>query len=105
LFVDWHLEENTDWSKVLFTDESYFEIGSDNRKLWRRRGDYREEVVEEESVHPIKLMVWRWIARNFKTPLMVFKKGETMNAATYVQKIWIETDIIEMINQMQGRGN
>jgi hypothetical protein len=101
-FVQHHLQVNTDWTNVFFTDESYFAVGPDRRMIWRRPGDYREEVVAVNSAHPFKLMVWGGICKNFKSGLLIFLHRETMDAATYINKVWEQTSTIASLDEMFG---
>jgi hypothetical protein len=101
-FANHHLENNTSWSNVLFSDESYFEIGPDRRMVWRRTGDFREEVLAVRCQHPIKLMVWGGICENFKSELLIFAEGETLDAQTYIRKVWEETGTIAALDQRFG---
>jgi hypothetical protein len=43
-FAEYHLTVGTDWKNVIFTDESYFWLGDDNRALYRRRGERGPDI-------------------------------------------------------------
>ncbi|KAJ3426174.1 transposable element-related [Anaeramoeba flamelloides] len=45
-FVQYHLEKQTNWKKVVFTDETWFYLESLNRFIWRQWG---ENDVNSES--------------------------------------------------------
>jgi hypothetical protein len=38
-FVQKELEQESDWSRMVVTDESYLILGEDHRRLWRRPGE------------------------------------------------------------------
>jgi transposase len=101
-FVQYHINEDTSWDNVLFTDESYMEVGLETTMCWRRRGDTRDEVLCHLNAHPTKIMIWAGIAKNFKSELIMFEPGETMNSNTYIQKVWEETSTINTLNQKFG---
>jgi hypothetical protein len=73
--------------------------------VWRRPGDFREEVLACSTQYPFKLMVWGGIMRDYKTELVIFGNGETMNSQTYIEKIWIETKVIEQLDNKFGHCN
>jgi hypothetical protein len=101
-FVDYHLAKHTRWDNVLFTDESYIQVGTDSRMVWRRPGDVREEVLDTKIAHPIKIMIWGGIAHQYKSPLIIFEVGEMMDSNVYINKVWENTNIIESMNNIYG---
>lgn len=67
--VEWCLQHKlTDWSRVVFTDESYFQAFRNVRMMWTR---------SKPSVglpkHPPKVMVWGGISWRGVTPLKITK--------------------------------
>lgn len=44
-FANFHLQNNTNWSNVLFVDESAFYLDNSHRWVWRRRGEFDEKLV------------------------------------------------------------
>jgi transposase len=103
-FVNFHIDNKTDWDKVLFTDESYFEVGHNKKLLWKRKGDHRPEVLELKIAHPLKIMVWGGISKRFKTGLFIFNNKETMTAERYLNRIWKTTNLISSLNRQYPDG-
>lgn len=77
-----HLENGANFENVVFSDESWFEFGPDNRWLWVRPNDYRPEVCVARQKHPAKVMVWGAIGKNFKSQI-IFWKGN-VNKENYI---------------------
>lgn len=83
---NWNLRE---WTNVLFTDESRFNLyGNDRRPLvWRRRG----ERFRQNFVRPVvaygggSVMVWGGVSRNWRTPLVIVR--ENLTARRYIDQI------------------
>jgi hypothetical protein len=70
--VEWcqkHRDKQTDWRNVVFTDESWFELGEHKHYVWRTHDDYRPDVCYAKQAHPKKVMVWGAIGYNFKSSL------------------------------------
>jgi transposase len=70
--VEWCLlqqERATNWENVVFSDESWFELGPRKQYVWRRSHDYGPDVCYSRQAHPKKVMVWGAIGYNFKSPL------------------------------------
>jgi hypothetical protein len=70
--VEWcerHLERQTDWRNIVFTDESWFELGEHKHYVWRTHDDYGPDVCCPKQAHPKKVMVWGAIGYNFKSRL------------------------------------
>ncbi|GBN86728.1 hypothetical protein AVEN_216611-1 [Araneus ventricosus] len=67
------------WGRVLFTDESRFNIQNDSRRamIWREPGTrYRApNIVERDHYRGGGLLVWAGIATNGRTDLYVFAGG------------------------------
>jgi hypothetical protein len=49
-------------------------------------------------------MVWGGICRNYKSELLIFAHGETLDAATYIEKVWEQMSTIDSLNQIFGSG-
>jgi transposase len=80
-----------DWRKVIFSDESTFEIGYDGRQFWITRG-----VGEEYLPKNLRLSfksgrtavgVWGCFMGKEKGPLVILKKGERMNQVKYTEEV------------------
>ncbi|GBN93034.1 Transposable element Tcb1 transposase [Araneus ventricosus] len=78
------------WDRVLFTDESRFNIQNDSLKamIWREPGTrYRApNIVERDHYRGDGLLVWAGIATNGRTDLYVFAGG-SVTAVRYRDKI------------------
>ena len=102
-FSSKHLLQQTSWERILFSDESWFELGSIKKSVWRRRGDYRPEVCRSESSHPPKVLIWGAVGHGFKSNLVFV--DETVSADTYINKILIQSGVIEHANAFHGVEN
>ena len=69
-FANYHLNANTDWSSVLFTDESMFVLDSNRRWLWRRRGETDPDVYYATHKYNKKVMVFGGISERYKSPFI-----------------------------------
>jgi hypothetical protein len=53
-------------------------MGLDNRRVWRRRGEYEEGIVAETDKYPrISIHLWPAIEIGFKSRILIFE--ETVN--------------------------
>jgi hypothetical protein len=57
-FAQQELEHPRDWSRVLFSDETYIWLGDDNRWLWRQPGERGPDVERRTKKHGQKLLVF-----------------------------------------------
>lgn len=103
--LQWARERSTwteqDWEKVVFSDESKFNLfGSDGKTTVRRRkGErYAEQCILPTVKHSPSVMVWGAITFNKVGPI-VFLEG-TMNAAKY--KSILETHVLPLIQEMEN---
>jgi hypothetical protein len=46
------MNANRDWRNVIFTDESWFELGQHKRWVWRRHDDYGADVCYSRHSDP-----------------------------------------------------
>lgn len=58
-----------DWSKVLFTDESTFQLYSNVEKLWMHK---RRKLIARKVKHPLKIHVWGSFSRDGFGNLVLF---------------------------------
>lgn len=91
-----------DWAKVVFTDESYFCLGEDWRRLWRKPGEKGPDVSVRTKKFPQKLLVFGGIAAGFKSKLVILRKGQTVNGEVYIEKLIPESEIIPGMNAIHG---
>jgi hypothetical protein len=69
---------------LLFSDESRICNGSDNKRVWRKRGYFTFNTMSQEDKFPtISAMVWGAIGKGFKSKLVVI--DGTVNTDTYLQ--------------------
>jgi transposase len=50
-------------------------------------------------------MVWGGISTLYKTPLIIFDAGSTLDSDTYIQCVFEETNIIQEMNNLYGPRN
>lgn len=86
-YQDWTVE---DWKKVMFSDESHFELGfrGNRRQLCRReKGSDRfaVEFTKKTVKHPPKIMVWGCFSWRGRGAIEFMKKGEMMNGKRYLE--------------------
>jgi transposase len=96
-FAQTELENWRDWNKVVFTDESYFCLGEDYRRLWRRKGERCKEVCMRTKKFPRKLLVFGGIAAGFRSQLVVLRHG-TVDGQVYIEHLIPESEIIPRMN-------
>jgi hypothetical protein len=80
-------EIERDWTKVVFTDESWFEIGANVRKLWRRPHEDGPDVCSPHTQHPVKVLVWGAIGHSFKSELHIVPANVTIDGTYYFEDI------------------
>jgi hypothetical protein len=100
-FAAYHLGNGTDWSRTVFSDESFFVMDSSRRWLWRRRGEDCSAVYHLAQKYPTKVMVFGGIARDYKSALIVVESG-TVNAERYIDELLDQSGIIPDMNQKYG---
>ena len=82
-----------DWRRVLFTDESPFELfhppNRQNNRVWAHRPS---EVPPTETVRqPLKIMVWGMMSYRGLSDLHIIPRGQTVTADYYVEGILSKT--------------
>lgn len=70
-------EIELDWTHVVFSDESWFELGSNHQWLWRHYNDYGPDVMIDKKAHREKVMVWGAIGEGFKSDLLFIEGNVT----------------------------
>jgi hypothetical protein len=95
-------QEGRDWGNVIFTDESWFEVGLRKHWIWRRHDDYGPDVCYSRQAHPQKIMVWGGIGFNFKSELHFVTQG-TVDGAYYLNNI-ISGTFHHQANRAYGDG-
>ena len=78
--VEWcqyHLQQGTSFDNVVFSDESWFKLGPDNRWMHIKKGDYSPDVCAPHKKFVEKIMIWGAIGKNFKSELVIFEDNVT----------------------------
>lgn len=102
-FSKYHLENQTDFSNIVFTDESWFFLGSNSKWVWIDKNQITDKVLQKKQAHSPKLMVWGGIAKDFKTNLVIVQGN--VNSETYIDQIIFGSDLIESADDHFGIGN
>jgi transposase len=102
-FAVCHLEGDTDWRKILFSDESWFVLGRNKHYCWREPGVITSLHCNEETAHPQKIMIWGAIGWNFKSQL-IYIEGY-VDSKIYCDSIIIASCIKEEADTAFGVGN
>jgi transposase len=95
-----------DWKRVIFSDESPFEIfHSPNRQNDRVWAASKENVEPTVSIkHPLKIMVWGAMSYRALSDLHTVPQGQTVTAAYYTSEI-LEKCLTAAINRSQENGS
>ena len=101
MFCHWILAHRDEFEHILFTDESRFQVGPDNK--WRRirRGTVNKQCFVEKKKFPRSLMVWGGISLGYRSPLIKCSNG--VNSDEYIE-ILQSSGAINELNQRYGRG-
>lgn len=99
-FCQNHIENGTDWSNVIFTDESSFELDSSSRWIWRRRGECSHDIYHATKKFNSKIMVFGGISKKYCTPLIAIKGS--INADSYVDECIDDSGLILGMNEAYG---
>lgn len=100
-FAQNHLNLNTNWRNVLFTDESSFILDNNHRWMWRRRGEKDDAVLHSTSKYKKKIMVFGGISYNHQTPI-VFIDG-TIDSSVYIDECIDGTELIWDMDRVYGK--
>lgn len=103
-FANHHIQANTDWSKGIFVDESMFYLDNNHRWLWRRRGEFNEELVQHRTPKYIKkVMMFGGISTKWKTPLITI--DQTVDSINYIDEFIDNAGVIPEMNEKYGYRN
>ena len=84
IYQDWTVE---DWKKVMFSDESHFELRFGNQADHVRRpvgsNRFSDEFTVKTVKHPQKVMVWASFSFNGRGAIKFLKPVEMMNRVKY----------------------
>lgn len=88
--ANWSIQ---DWRRVLFTDESPFQLchppNRQNDRVWAHNSS--EVPVTETVKHPLKVMVWGMMSFRGLSDLHIIPRGQTVTADYYVEKVLKES--------------
>lgn len=84
---------------IIFSDESRFVLGTDNRWVWRRRGEEIDEIYEKRDKFPESVMIFAAVGKNFKSQIMIVQ--DTIGANDY-QQLLSESRILEYLNDPEN---
>ena len=102
-FTKFHIENLTNFKNIVFTDESWFELGRNSRWVWVDKKNITNKVLSNTKSHPQKIMIWGGIGFSFKTDL-IFIEGN-INSETYIEQIIFGSNLIEAADKRFGIGN
>ena len=97
------IEIGRKWDNVVFSDESWFELGTHKKWIWRHHNDIGPDVMISNVAHPPKVMIWGAIGRNFKSKLVVITG--TITGDVYFDDIICGSDLLEDADAVWGMGN
>ena len=101
-FTKFHIENNTDFSKTVFTDESWFILGRNKRWVWVDKTQITHKVLSNQKAHPQKIMIWGGVGYQFKTDLIIV--DGTLNSENYIEQIIFGSNLIEAADKKYGIG-
>ena len=96
-FCQHHIENETDRSSVIFTDESSFELDSSSRWIWRRRGESSPDIFHATNKLNKKIMVFGGISKKYCTPLITIKGS--INGDSNVDECIDDSGLISGMNK------
>jgi transposase len=88
-----------DTTRVVFSDESRFVLGDDNRWRHIRRGDWNETAFVTKTKFPISVMIWGAIGVGYKSGCIQCSNG--VDAEEY-QAIVEKSNMIDEMNERYG---
>ncbi len=100
IFSQWFLTNRINHRRILFSDESWFELGSLNHYVWRVEGEVYPSVIKTDAVHPPKVMIWGAIGYNFRSNLVVFTKS--VNSDVYISQAIIGSNLKATADYVYG---
>jgi hypothetical protein len=100
-FAQREFENPRDWSRVLFTNESYFWLGEDRRFLWRRSGERGPHVELQTMKFGKKVMIFAGFSVGYKTPIIAITRG-IIDGDPDVDECIDQSDLICDMNQLYG---
>lgn len=99
-FCKYHINNQTNWDNVLFTDESSFELDSSGRWIWRRRGESSPDIFHATNKYNKKVMIFGGISKKFRTPLIAL--DGSIFAESYIDECIDDSGLIPGMNEAYG---
>lgn len=99
-FAQYHINNRTDFRNVIFTDESWFELGANRRWIYRKPGEISNDVTRPYQAHPPKVMIWGGIGYNFKSKLIFI--DQNVDSFYYVDSVIIGSNVINDADERWG---
>ena len=96
------LDIRRDWSKVVFSDESYFHLTPEKTFLWRRSDEEGDDVRLHKQQHPPKILIWGGIGKDYKTDLVIVESG-TVDQTVYITEVISGSGLIETAENHFGK--
>lgn len=90
-FSYWFINHRFNHRKLIFSDESWFELGTLNHYVWRIEGEIYYTVEKHDNLHPPKVMIWGGIGYNFRTNLVIFTKS--VNKIVYINEAIVGSNL------------
>lgn len=102
-FTEKHINLNTSWENVVFSDESSFQLGVHKKWIWVDKYNITSDMCSrDKKVYP-KVMIWGAVGIDFKSDLVIFT--EHVNSDTYIDEIFIKSDFIQKADERWGADN
>lgn len=97
-----HLQANSHFRNVVFSDESWFLLGRRKKWIWVDRYNLNENMFSKTQAHPPKVMIWGAIGWNFKSQIVIF--DGSVNSERYIEDVIFGSDVIEDADRCWGVG-
>lgn len=93
--------QEIDLKKIIFSDESRFCKGPDNRYLWRKYGESSDDLFQVKEKFPDSIMVFGAIGFGYKSPLVIVSGTE--DTGEYI-RILEQCGVVKSMNDAFGTG-
>ena len=101
-FTIYHLENQTDFSNVVFSDESWFALGRNSTWVWIDKKNITDKVMQKKVAHSPQVMIWEGIGYDYKTDLVIVEG--TVNSESYIDQMIFGSNLIETADDHFGIG-
>ncbi|KAJ3441128.1 transposable element-related [Anaeramoeba flamelloides] len=102
-FAKYHLEKQTNWKKVVFTDETWFYLESLNGFIWRQWGENDDSVYREKEKYGKKIMFFGGVNSNWMSTLI--KCPKIVNSESYQNNIISRCRVFSDMDKEYGQWN